>query len=46
MGKPIFIVSLHLRFNFVIQFDENLKNGCRKKNGGFVRLDPDLFIGW
>jgi hypothetical protein len=29
-----------------MQLDENFTEGYRKKNAGFVRLDPDLFVGW
>jgi hypothetical protein len=42
----IFLYYLHPCLNLVMQLDENLAKGYRKKNGGFVRLNPNFFIGW
>jgi hypothetical protein len=42
----LLLCVVHLWPNLVKQLDEILKDGYKKKNGGFVRLNPDLFIGW
>jgi hypothetical protein len=42
----LLLFHLHLWPNLVMQLDEILNKGYRKKNGGFVRLNPELFIGW
>ena len=42
----LYYLYLSLNTSLVMQLDENYSKGYRKRNAGFVRLNPDLFNDW